>query len=260
MAKETDKAKIRKKKWFQILAPKIFNEQVMGEIFLYEAKSMVKRGITVNMMVLTGNPRNQNINFKFRIIDVKDGKGVTELLGFEMMPSSLKRLARRGRTKIDDSLVIVTSDGKKVRIKPLLVTNSLATRPVVTLLRNIVRENIISLSSRMTFDKLIEEITSYKLQKHLGNAAAKVTPIRESEIRAFVLIEREDVKPTVLRKNKKPEGEEAEALEEDIQESEEQSEKKEGISEAKEEAGQTQEETNNEDSKEAGEEETSKEE
>jgi len=195
MAKQQTAAeKVRKKKWFPVLAPKLFSERVIGEIPLYESGSMLNRGLTVNMMNLTGDPKSQHINVKVRINEVKEGKGMTEILGLEIMPSSVKRLVRRDRTKIDDSVVVQTSDKKKVRIKPLLITNSVVDASVTKSIRTKVRNNLARFVARLTYEQLVEEILSYKLQKFIGNLACKITPIRTSEIRAFELVEREDVK------------------------------------------------------------------
>jgi small subunit ribosomal protein S3Ae len=211
MAKMTEKEKLRKKKWFAILAPRLFKELVIGEVYLYEAKAMVGRRMTVNMMNLTGNPRNQHINVRFKIYDVKESHGMTEILGFYMMPTSIKRLVRRGKTKIDDSLVVITADSKKVRIKPLIITNSLVKKPVAAVIRTILRNEIARLVSKLSYEQLIEEIMAFKIQKHLGGLASDITPIRESEIRAFELIEREGVKlfnPSQVKEVPKEEGEE----------------------------------------------------
>lgn len=238
MAKMTEKEKLRKKKWFPVLAPRLFKELVIGEVYLYEAKSMLGRRMTVNMMNLTGNPRNQHINVRFKISEVKESHGMTEILGFYMMPTSIKRLVRRGKTKIDDSLVVMTSDSKKVRIKPLIITNSLVKKPVATVIRTILRNEISRLVSKLSYEQLIEEIMSFKIQKHLGGLASDITPIRESEIRAFELIEREGVKvfnPGQVKEVPKEEGEE-----EDFDEETEEKEEEEGEA-AKESEGATEE-------------------
>jgi ribosomal protein S3AE len=256
MAKQQTAAeKVRKKKWFPVLAPQLFKEQVMGEIYLYESKAMINRKITVNMMGLTGNPRSQHINILFRIYDVKEGKGLTETLGFEMMPSSVKRIVRRGKTKIDDSLIVVTLDNKKVRIKPLLITNNLVKNPAAASIRTSLRDEIARLVGKLTYEKLVEEILGYKLQKHLGGLAAKITPIRESEIRAFELVEREGVKVFTPRKAKALPKEEEEFEEEQEAKEEETGEKKE---KAKEE-GKEEKEEKGEAAEEVAEEETSEE-
>jgi small subunit ribosomal protein S3Ae len=225
MAKQQTAAeKIRKKKWFPVLAPKLFNERVIGEIPLYESGAMLKRGLTVNMMNLTGDPKSQHINVKVRINEVKEGKGMTEILGLEIMPSSVKRLVRRDRTKIDDSVVVQTSDKKVVRIKPLLITNSVVDTSVTKSIRTRVRNNLSRFVSKLTYERLVEEILSYKLQKFIGNLACKITPIRTSEIRAFMLVEREDVKIYKPVKEEEIKKEEEEMPEEEEKKSEEQGE------------------------------------
>jgi small subunit ribosomal protein S3Ae len=247
MAKQAAAEKVRKKKWFPILAPKLFSEHVIGEIPLYEPESLAKRGLTVNMMNLTGDPKSQHINVKLRVNEVKEGKGLTEILGYEIMPSSIKRLVRRDRTKIDDSIVVITSDNKKVRIKPLLITNSVVDSSVSSSIRTRLRNNLARFVARLTYEKLVEEIIMYKLQKFLGNLACKITPIRTSEIRAFQLVEREDVMAY------KPVKEEEIKKEEEIPEEEEKKEKKEG--EAAEESAENTEDKNEEPAEEASEEE-----
>lgn len=196
MAKESAQAvKVKKKKWFSIIAPPIFREALVGEILLYESGDMKGRCITANMMNLTNNPRNQSINIKFRIHDVKEGKGVTQVLGAEMNPGSIKRLMRRGRTKIEDSFVVQTSDRKLVRIKPVIITNSGEKQSVTALIRKVLRSSVAKLAIKITYDQLVEEIMGFKLQRHLGEQSSKVTRIRNSEIKAFYLVEREGVRP-----------------------------------------------------------------
>jgi len=196
MARESAQGlKVKKKKWFSIIAPPIFREAVVGEIFLYDSSEMKGRCITANMMNLTNNPRNQSINIKFRIYDVKEGKGVTQVLGAEMTPGSIKRLMRRGRTKVEDSFVVQTSDKKLVRIKPVIIANSLERQSVTAVIRKVLRSNVARLAIKITYDQLVEEIMGFKLQRHLGEQSSKVTRIRNSEIKAFFLVEREGVRP-----------------------------------------------------------------
>jgi small subunit ribosomal protein S3Ae len=202
MAKKQDaQLKVRKKRWIQVLAPKIFREVVIGEVPLYEAEQLKGRRMTVNMMTLTNNPKNQSIQVKIIVADVKEGKGLTELTGFETMPGSLKRIVRRGRTKIEDSFVVQTADKKLIRIKPLLVTNSLAARGVTAAVRRVVRNNVVRLAQKLSYEKLVEEIISFKLQKHLQSVVSKVAPIRNSEIKAMLLVERPGIRPIVAGKD-----------------------------------------------------------
>jgi small subunit ribosomal protein S3Ae len=238
MAKQAVAEKVRKKKWLPILAPRLFREVVIGEIPLYESGSMLKRSMNVNMMNLTGDPKTQHINVKLRVNEIKEGKGMTEILGYEIMPTSIKRLVRRDRTKIDDSVVVATSDKKNVRIKTLMITNNAVDASVATSIRTRTRNSMARFVARLTYEKLVEEIMTYKLQRYLGGVASKITPIRTSEIRAFVLVEREDV--IVYKPGKE---EEIKKEEEEISEEEEQEEKKEASETKEEEEGEAKEES-----------------
>ena len=200
--KKTESQKVRKKKWFHVVAPPLFKERIIGEVPLYESKSLLNKKLKVNMMNLTGNPKSQHISVILRINQVKEAKGQTEFLGFEMISSSLKRFVRKGRSKIDDSIVIITSDNKKIRIKPLIITRGPVNKPVKSTIRLMAREDIANLARKLTFEKLTEEIISFKLQNHIGNNATKITPIRDVEIRSYQLIEKEGVKPTQITKAK----------------------------------------------------------
>jgi len=57
MAKGAVKTVIKKKKWVPIQAPKLFNEQIIGESLVGEAQELVGRRATVSLMTLTGDPQ-----------------------------------------------------------------------------------------------------------------------------------------------------------------------------------------------------------
>ena len=142
--------KVRKKQWFQIVAPKLFHNQPVGEIYLYDAADALGRYVNVNLMNLTRDFKRQNINIKLVINRVSDNKAFTDVAGYKMIPASIKRMVRRGKNKIEMSLVAETADKKKVRIKPILIT------------RNLVKSSV-SLGLR----KKVEELVLRILKKHL---------------------------------------------------------------------------------------------
>lgn len=123
MAEEKSKegTKVKKQKWVQILAPKSFNNEIIGEIYASEIRSLVGRVVTVNLMTLSKDIKNQNANLRFVITQVEGGKGITELDGYYLIPASVRRLVRRGKKRIDLSFTCKTSDNKNVRIKPLII-------------------------------------------------------------------------------------------------------------------------------------------
>ena len=94
MAKLSLKGKV-KKKWFPIVAPKTFNEKIIGESHLYDSQSAVGRYIKVNLMSITNDMKNQNANVRFQVTGTNEGRLITEITDYQMNPAAVKRIVRR---------------------------------------------------------------------------------------------------------------------------------------------------------------------
>jgi ribosomal protein S3AE len=181
-------SKVKKKHWAQILAPKSFDNAVIGEAFINEKEELLNKSITTNLMVLTDDPRRQSYSVRFDVKEVKDGKAVTQVIGMEMTPSAIKRLIRRGRDKVDDSFVVRIGGGRMARVKPVLVTNTKASRAAQTEIRLTVRKRLRDLYAKMRFDSIIKDIVESKTQRMLRDIAGKTHPLRSADIREIVIL------------------------------------------------------------------------
>ncbi|MBU1975848.1 MAG: hypothetical protein KKG59_05580 [Nanoarchaeota archaeon] len=186
----TPKAKRKKKQWITIVAPKLMNNIPLGECYTYDPQLIIGRTVTLNYMTLTGEARKQHLNVGFKTISVADGKAITEIMHYYIIPASLKRFVRKGREKVDDSFVIKTKDDRYVRIKPMLITNARTNKSVITNLRKTTKKLVQNVVSEYSYDKLVEEILTYKLQKYLRDCLHKVYPIKICEIRDFKALEK----------------------------------------------------------------------
>lgn len=209
--------KLKKKRWFPILAPRLFAEQLIGETFLENPKDLLNRYVTVNLMSLTGDPKKQSINITFRISDVRDNRGFTECIGYEMSGSSIKRVVRRNRDRIDDSFVATTADGKVIRIKPLLLTKFNTSRSVTSTIRKVVRQQTLKVIRETTFEMLVKDIVSNRFQSKLKDNIRKIYPITSCEVRLLKVISEAGTKPITVT----PPQELAEQPKEEIADSEE---------------------------------------
>ena len=126
MAKKTVQKtiKVKKKKWYPILAPRTFNESVIGETPATDAESIVGKIVSANLMNLTGDMKKQNINMKFVVTEIKGDHAHTETSRYQMIPALIKQLVRRRRDRIDDSIICKTKDNKIINIKPIILTRS----------------------------------------------------------------------------------------------------------------------------------------
>lgn len=177
-----------KKRWAQIVAPKSFNHMVLGESHVETAEQLVGKSITANLMTLSGDMRAQGVEIRFDVTGVQDGKGVTAVTGYEMLPSAMKRLVRRGRAKVADSFVVRTSTGRLVRIKPVVLTANPASSGAQTTIRLAVRDKTKAIVKSLSFDTLIQDVISYKFQRALRDVANKTHPVKNVEIRVCQLL------------------------------------------------------------------------
>ncbi|MFC1690866.1 hypothetical protein ACFL0W_01685 [Nanoarchaeota archaeon] len=189
VTKKTTVSNWKRKRWYKLIAPKIFNESFLGETPALEASSLLGRTVKVNLMNLTGDMKKQNISVTFKIIRLAADKAQTELKKYEMGSSNLKRIVRRGKDRIDQSVICQTKDGRSVRIKPLLLTRSNTTGLRLRSLRKEVLAIIDDVVNTITLDELAQDIVSNKFQKHLKQILSKVYPLRICDIRMLVVLD-----------------------------------------------------------------------
>ena len=182
------KTKVAKKKWYPIVAPKIFRNVILGETIVYEPEKMVGKGLSQNLMILTNDVKRQNINISFEIVKVVNDKAFTEISGYNMVQSSVKRLVRRNINKMDLSFTCTTSDKKIVRIKPLLITRSATSNSVATKIRKNAQEFLTKYIASMTYDNLTNDMINHQLQSTLKANLNKVHPLRICEIRSMHIV------------------------------------------------------------------------
>jgi len=188
--------KVVKKKWVSLYASAEFNKQRIGETYVVETKDAVGKNLTVNLMALTMDPKKQNLSVSF-ISEKIQGDGVfCRCIGYRMSSVSMKKIVRRNRTKVADSFIVKTKDGKDIRIKPLLIARGHASKATCTDLRKKARAYIAVSVNQMTYSQFITETIQRRFQRRLQDLLKKIYPLSVCEIRAFQLIEQE-----VIRKN-----------------------------------------------------------
>ncbi len=181
--KQKDSGKVKKKRWYQILAPPIFNSQPLGETTSIEQSKVIGKTLRANLMTLTGEVRNQNVNIRFRIKNVKEGKAETEIIGYKLSPSFIKRVVRRRHSRIDATETFRTKDRKQVKLKLLLITKNVATRSEMTALRKNMIAELRKMSSSAVYDEFVRMVIFYKLQLDLRRRLSKIYPLKTLEVK-----------------------------------------------------------------------------
>jgi len=175
--------RVRRKTWYKITAPKLFNNQVLGESCVFDQRQLLNRKLKVNLMNLIGDPKKQHINIDFKIVELQGDKVKTDIVGYSMSNSAIKRFVRRGITRIDETIICETSDNKKLKIKPFLLTRTKVKSLKETILRKLLIDTLVVSVNKMAYDQFFESLISYKLQKSMRQVLNKITPLRSCEIR-----------------------------------------------------------------------------
>ena len=190
---------VKKKRWVAIIAPKLFNDQLLGESFVEEPANLVGRCVSVSLMVLTGDPQKQNVSVSFKIVGVQNDMVTTELTGYRLLPAAAKKMMRRKRNKIEDSFIVESADKKIIRVKPLIVTRGNTTGSVLATMQKLERAFIAKVISQSDIDTLIRDVVQKKLQSSLSQLLRRLYPVGACEIRMLEVIPVEKVKELGLK-------------------------------------------------------------
>ncbi len=188
------KLKIIKKKWLPIKASKFFESEPLGECYITGSDMLMKRTITANLANLTGDIRQQSVTLKFIVNSLDGDAGVADVIGYEMAPAAIRRIVRRGSDRLDESFVCETSEGRKVRIKPMTITKTITNSAVHQALRKMMVSSVIKYVKNHTFESLINEIITSKLQMAVKTDMKKVYPVKSVEIKSLGLVSGENEK------------------------------------------------------------------
>lgn len=174
-----------KKKWYSIVAPKAFNGRILGETPVLEAKSLVGRTLKVNLATITDDMKKQNTEISLVIEKVDGEKAQTSIIGYRLMPTSIKRFVRKGRSRIDETIKAITKDEKVVTIKIVLITQNVIKGSVKTALHTELTRLVHKKISQSNFAELSEQIIGVRLQRELKDKLKKIYPIKICDIRFF---------------------------------------------------------------------------
>lgn len=178
-----------KKKWIQILAPKGLGEKPVGETYIASPDIAINRRVSTSLTNVTGDSAKQNIQISLRITGKSGDALQTSIMAYRIVPSAVRKLMRKKRSKVEDSFVTKTKDGIIVRLKPLLIAKGKTKGSVLALLKKKCREFVASNTASLTFNEFIKKIIDKRFQKSLQSALKKVHPVIIAEMRMASIVE-----------------------------------------------------------------------
>ena len=172
----------RAKNWYQILAPAEFNRANIGETLADEPGKIIGRIIEATLGDITGDWTKQNTKMIFQIEEVGGNNAYTSFLGHELTKDYMRSLVKRRTSKIHANLVVLTKDGFKVRVKPVVLTVKRARTSQIVSIRKIMITVVNNRGKDMGFTEFINDIVTGKVASEIYKATKNIYPLRRVEV------------------------------------------------------------------------------
>jgi small subunit ribosomal protein S3Ae len=204
MAKATvDKWK--SKKSFEITAPALFQERVIGHTIAYNAKELPGRVILASLSDMSGefNPRQQRVKLRLKIDKVLGTTAKTIFLGSRLAQDYERSLVRRRTSKIYVSQDVVTKDNKKLRVKSILVTSRQVNSSRKGAIRLRYRDFLEAEAKTQSFNDFINNAVFGRLAPKTKKMMSTIYPLRHAVIQKTEVLGLAPIEP-VAKKEEKP--------------------------------------------------------
>jgi len=177
------KDKWKAKAWYNLLAPEMFNKQLLGETPADTPDKLVGRVTEVTVQDLTGDFSKMHIKLAFRVNHVQGQDALTQFVGHDMTSDYIRRLTRRKRTRTDLTVDVVTKDGWNVRVKPMAITDRRIQTAKQRILRTIMAKVVADTASKQSIGELVKGIISGDLAKAIALGCKPIHPVSRVELR-----------------------------------------------------------------------------
>lgn len=177
------KDKWKSKKWYNIMAPDMFNRQKVAEALSDEPEKLFGRITEVTVQDITGDFSKMHIKLKFKTNDVRGMDVFTTFIGHDMTSDYVRRMTRRKRTKTDAIVDVYTRDKFLIRIKALVISERRIKSSQQSAIRHLVHQTIQKYASKRSISEVVNGIISGEMGKEAAVACKIIQPLQRVEIR-----------------------------------------------------------------------------
>ena len=177
------KDKWKSKEWYNVHAPRMFNETVIGETPASDPELLMGRTIDVTVQELTGDMSKMHIKLKFQVSGVDGHEAKTSFMGHDFTSDYVRRLTRRKKTKTDHVVDVTTSDSYVLRVKTMSISDKRIQSSQEVAMRQIIEATLKEMGPQTTLSEMIKKVISGDLAKDLAKACHVIIPIKRIEIR-----------------------------------------------------------------------------
>lgn len=175
------------KEWYQIIAPPIFGNKVVGETPAFDSKNIMGRTYDASLVELNDDFSKFYIKVKLKVYKIEGTKAYTNFVGHEIVRERVYRLVQRRSERVDVIKDVTLGDGSKIRFKVLIILLRNTSNSINTSVRKRTEELLDEWKSK-TLDGTIKDIISGEMAKKLKSELRKIYPVGAVEIRKTELM------------------------------------------------------------------------
>ncbi len=177
----------RGKRWYTVFAPEQFDRAELGETMADEPAKVVGRTIQTTLGELRDDQSQNNTKLTFKVTDVGADSAYTEFIEHELTRDYLRSLVRRGASKVDATVTVLTTDDHRVRIQPVALTTKKADRSQERAIRRVMIDLVEEAGEERDFEGLVESVVDGRLSSAIYGEAKTVYPLRRVEVQKLSL-------------------------------------------------------------------------
>jgi small subunit ribosomal protein S3Ae len=170
-----------------VLAPEQFDRAELGETIANEPEQLYDRTIETTLGDLTDDAGENNIKLTFQINDVGSDTAYTEFVRHELTRDYLRSLVRRGSSKVEAFVTVLTTDNFRVQIQPVALTTKKADHSQEKAIRRTMIDLVEEAGRERSFKELVDSVVEGRLSSAIYSEAKEIYPLRRVEIQKATL-------------------------------------------------------------------------
>ena len=211
------KDKWKMKEWYNVHAPRMFNETVIGETPAADPEFLIGRQSEVTVQCLTGDCAKMHIKLRFKIVGYDGHEAKTELIGHDLTSDYVRRLTRRKKTKTDHVVDVKTADGFVLRLKTMSIADRRIQASQEEGMRAAIAAYLTSYAAENKLADIIKAIISGDMAKDTAKACHAIIPIKRIDMRKSEVLVRGEGEPESIIEAEAPAKEEEAPAEEVVE-------------------------------------------
>ncbi|PSP23793.1 30S ribosomal protein S3ae [Halobacteriales archaeon QH_10_65_19] len=177
----------QQKQWYTVQAPEQFDREQLGETPAEEAEQVLGRTIETTLGDIRNDASGNNTKLTFRITEVASDTAYTEFIKHEMTRDYLRSLVRRGSSKVEAYITVLTSNDYRMQIQPVALTTKSADESQEMAIRRRMIDLVRDAAADRTFDDLVDSVVEGRLSSAIYNETKTIYPLRRVEVQKMTL-------------------------------------------------------------------------